>query len=97
MWGLISVGIFADGTFGVSGLIVGNTTQIISQLISAVVVFVWAFGTGLILFKIIDMSIGLRVSREEELEGLDIEEHGLPAYPEFVVAKVSKREEEVYD
>ena len=94
LWGLISVGIFADGTYGVAGLIVGNTRQIIVQLVSAFVVFVWAFGMGLILFKIIDMLIGLRVSKEEELEGLDIEEHGLPAYPEFVVSKATRQSQE---
>lgn len=91
LWGLISVGIFADGTYGVSGMVVGNTTQILAQLTSAVVVFAWAFGTGLILFKVIDMLIGLRVSKEEELEGLDIGEHELPAYPEFVVNNVVKQ------
>ena len=54
LWGLLTVGIFADGTYGgVSGLIVGNTSQIIAQLIDMVVVVVWAFGTGYILFYII--------------------------------------------
>jgi Amt family ammonium transporter len=85
LWGLLAVGIFADGTYGgVSGLIVGDTTQIISQVIDMVVVAVWAFGTGYIMFAIIKQLVGLRVSAEEELEGLDIGEHGYSAYPEFV-------------
>ncbi len=87
LWGLLTVGIFADGTYGgVSGLIVGNTSQIIAQLIDMVVVVVWAFGTGYILFYIIKKIVGLRVSPEEELTGLDLGEHGYSAYPEFVIA-----------
>jgi ammonium transporter, Amt family len=86
IWGLLAVGIFADGTYGgVSGLIVGNTSQIIAQAIDVVVVVVWAFGTGYILFAIIKALVGLRVSPEEEIEGLDIGEHGYSAYPEFIV------------
>ncbi|WP_334102354.1 ammonium transporter [Methanothrix soehngenii] len=87
LWGLLTVGILADGTYGgVSGLIVGNTSQIIAQLIDMVVVVVWAFGTGYILFYIIKKIVGLRVSPEEELTGLDLGEHGYSAYPEFVIA-----------
>lgn len=87
LWGLLTVGIFADGTYGgVSGLIAGNTSQIIAQLIDMVVVVVWAFGTGYILFYIIKKIVGLRVSPEEELTGLDLGEHGYSAYPEFVIA-----------
>jgi Amt family ammonium transporter len=87
VWGLIAVGIFADGTYGgVKGLIVGETGQVIAQAIDAVTVAVWAFGTGLILFGILKYTIGIRVSAEEELTGLDIPEHGTSAYPEFVIA-----------
>jgi Amt family ammonium transporter len=86
LWGLLAVGIFADGTYGgVSGLIVGNTSQIVAQAIDLVVVALWAFGTGYILFAVIKRIVGLRVSAEEELEGLDIGEHGYSAYPEFIV------------
>ena len=85
LWGLLAVGIFADGTYGgVSGLIVGNTSQIIAQAIDLVVVAVWAFVTGYILFYIIKQIVGLRVSAEEELNGLDLGEHGYSAYPEFI-------------
>jgi Amt family ammonium transporter len=84
IWGLLAVGIFADGTYGgVSGLIVGDTTQIIAQVINVVTVCIWAFGTGYIMFAILKYTIGIRVSREEEISGLDIEEHGASAYPEF--------------
>ncbi|MFQ6054588.1 MAG: ammonium transporter, partial [Methanosarcinales archaeon] len=81
-WGLLAVGIFADGTYGgVSGLLYGNSTQFIAQVISVVVNFAWAFGLGLILFTILKYTIGIRVSPEEELQGLDIGEHGISAYP----------------
>jgi Amt family ammonium transporter len=84
IWGLIAVGIFADGTYGgVKGLIVGETGQLIAQVINALTVMIWAFGTGYIMFAILKYTIGIRVSREEELSGLDIEEHGASAYPEF--------------
>jgi Amt family ammonium transporter len=45
----------------------------------------WAFGTGFIMFKVMDKIMGIRVSPEEELQGLDVPEHGTPAYPEFVL------------
>lgn len=85
LWGLIAVGIFADGTYGgVSGLIAGNSGQFMAQLIDAATVAVWAFGTGYILFALLKHTVGLRVSKEEELSGLDMGEHGYSAYPEFV-------------
>ena len=91
LWGLLAVGIFADGTYGgVSGLIVGNTGQMIAQLIDAATVALWAFGTGYILFALLKHTIGLRVSREEELNGLDIGEHGYSAYPEFVIQEIGE-------
>jgi Amt family ammonium transporter len=85
LWGLLAVGIFADGTYGgVSGLITGNAGQMTAQIIDAATVAVWAFGTGYILFALLKYTLGLRVSREEELAGLDMGEHGYSAYPEFV-------------
>lgn len=82
LWGLIAVGIFADGTYGgVSGLIVGETGQIIAQLITAVVVLAWALGMGFVVFGLLKATMGLRASKEEEISGLDIPEHGLEAYP----------------
>lgn len=92
VWGLISVGLFADGTYGnynmdsplVTGLFYGGGTgQLISQIIGAGVAACWAFGTGYLLFKILDGVIGIRVSPVEELKGLDVFEHGGAAYPEF--------------
>ncbi len=93
LWGLLSVGLFADGTYGnystegpfVTGLFYGGGgEQLLAQLISIVVVVVWAFGMGYLTFKLMDKAFGIRVPPEEELQGLDIPEHGAPAYPDFV-------------
>ncbi len=54
-----------------------------TQLIGIMSMFVWAFGIGLVLFFVIKKTIGLRVSEEEELRGLDIGEHGMEAYDGF--------------
>ncbi|MBI4507556.1 MAG: ammonium transporter [Chloroflexi bacterium] len=83
LWGLLAVGIFADGTYGdVAGLIVGQSGQIVAQLISIGTVLVWGLGTGFLLFGLLKATMGLRASREEELAGLDVPEHGTTAYPE---------------
>jgi Amt family ammonium transporter len=93
LWGLLSVGLFADGTYGnystegpfVTGLFYGGSgEQLLAQLISIVVVVVWAFGMGYLTFKLMDKAFGIRVPPEEELQGLDIPEHGASAYPDFV-------------
>lgn len=80
LWGLLAVGIFADGTFGVSGLVDGSGWQIVAQLISMGVVAAWALAAGFALFFFLKFTMGVRASREEELEGLDVPEHGIEAY-----------------
>jgi len=96
LWGLIAVGLFADGTYGnyaieppfVKGLFYGGgVDQLIAQVIGAVALFVWAFGAGLVLFKMLDLVVGIRVSPREEIQGLDLFEHGTPAYPEFYTVR----------
>ncbi|MDD2270725.1 MAG: ammonium transporter [Desulfuromonadaceae bacterium] len=74
-WGTLAAGLFNVGGF--------TMKQVGVQLIGMGACFVWAFGCGLILFKAIDMVIGMRVSKEEELAGLDMAEHGASAYPDF--------------
>lgn len=87
-WGLIALGLFADGTYGgVAGLLFGGTDFFIAQVISTVVNFAWAFGMGLLVFGILKMTLGIRVSAAEELQGLDIGEHGMSAYPNFVATE----------
>ncbi|MCF8130962.1 MAG: ammonium transporter [Deltaproteobacteria bacterium] len=77
-WGTLAAGLFNIG--GTPGKIIGV------QLLGIGACFVWTFVTAFILFKVIDKTIGLRVSPEEEREGLDYSEHGGNAYPDFEVS-----------
>ncbi len=76
-WGTLAAGIFNMG--GTSMTIIGI------QLLGIVACFAWTFTTAFIMFKTIAATIGLRVSPEEELEGLDFTEHGGKAYPDFEI------------
>ena len=91
LWGVLAVGLFADGTYGdglngvsggVKGLFFGDPSQLIAQLIAVLVLFVWGFGVSYIFFIVLDKVWGLRVSPEDELEGLDVPEMGCLAYPD---------------
>jgi Amt family ammonium transporter len=82
-WGTLAAGLFNMG---------GTSLKIIGvQLLGIGACFVWTFGTAFILFKVIDKVIGLRVSPEEELEGLDLSEHGGTAYPDFEVSSYAQQ------
>lgn len=86
-WGTLAVGLLAHPDFGdgVTGLFYGGGFhQLGIQAIGVGAAFLWAFGCGMLMFVIMKYTIGLRVSEEEELEGLDIMEHGNEAYPERV-------------
>jgi Amt family ammonium transporter len=86
IWGLLSVGVFADGTYGgINGLVTGSGWQLVLQAINCIAVIAWAFGLGCILFLVLKVTVGIRVSREVELAGLDVHEHGITCYPEDVV------------
>ena len=63
----------------------GSSASFGTQLLGAATQFVWAFGCGMILFTLLKHTIGLRVSREEEMRGLDICEHGNEAYSGFQI------------
>ena len=76
-WGTLAAGIFNIG--GTSPKIIGV------QVLGICAAFIWAFGVSFIVFKLIDKTIGLRVSPEEELQGLDVGEHGANAYPDFQI------------
>ncbi|MCY3544606.1 MAG: ammonium transporter [Chloroflexi bacterium] len=80
-WGLLAVGIFATGHNDVTGMVVGNFTQIVPQIVGIIAAIVWGFGGGFILFKLLDLTMGLRVDEQEEEDGLDEHEHGTIAYP----------------
>ena len=82
-WGVLAVAIFAAGNNDVSGLVAGDAGLLVPQIVGLLVAAAWGLGAGFILFKAIDLTMGLRASEEEELEGLDVPEHGASAYPEL--------------
>jgi Amt family ammonium transporter len=80
-WGIIATGIFATaGVGGAKGLVDGNWLQVPIQLAAIVVIVVFAFGLTWLLAKLVDVTVGLRVTPEEETVGLDISQHGERAY-----------------
>jgi Amt family ammonium transporter len=86
LWGLLSIGLFArydDAFLGRedAGLIYGGgIEQLAVQALMAVIILAWVSICTGILFFVLKKTIGLRVSREEEIEGLDVLEHGLQGY-----------------
>lgn len=85
--GAISV----HGVVGLLGLLLvpftNDGSSFSGQLIGAATIFVWVFGTSLIAWAIIKAVIGIRVSEEEEFEGVDMSECGLEAYPDFTTSR----------
>ena len=69
----------------VKGLFYGDASQFMAQVVGTVTCFVFVFVAFYIFFKIVDATIGNRVSAEVELEGLDIPEMGALGYPDFVL------------
>ena len=100
-WGVLAVGIFANGNpdtaawngveSAVTGLIYGGSTQILAQLAEVVSIFVVVFGLSYLFFKACYRLKLLRVSREDELNGLDMPEMGSLAYPKDWEAPVPAR------
>ena len=91
IFGTICVGLFAQAEFTPNttgdGLFFGGGAGLLmAQLAGVVAVGIFVFVTSLIFWNIIKAAIGIRVSAEEEMEGLDIGEHGNIAYPDFVSA-----------
>ena len=77
LWGALATGIFAsDSIGGVDGLIYGNVHQFLIQALDAGVAITYAFVVTYILAQIVDKTMGLRVTEEEEYVGLDISQHG---------------------
>jgi len=86
-WGTLAVGLFATD----SGLFYGGGfAQLGIQAIGVVAVMAWTLATAFVLFTIIKKTVGLRVEASEEMEGLDIHEHGSEAYPDFSMQSVGK-------
>ncbi len=85
-WGLLAIGVFADGSYGgVSGIIAGNWGQLLAQIIACAVALAWAGGLAVVFFKLIGGKANshsrMRVSEDVEKEGLDIHIHGTECYP----------------
>jgi Amt family ammonium transporter len=89
-WGCLSIGLLATGEYGdnwnsvpgtVTGLFYGGGfSQLAAEVIGVTTNFVWVFGLSFIFFKILDKTMGMRVSAKTEIEGLDIHEMGVPGY-----------------
>ena len=95
IWGTIAVGLFATTNAPEStlkGLFYGGGFGLLgTQLLGVVTVLAWTVVTMTIIFKVIDMTIGLRVSEEEEIVGLDSKEHGLAsAYAGFSIMDITE-------
>jgi len=98
-WGMIALGLFADGTYGdglnnvsgtVKGLFYGNASQIAAQSIGVVVDIGFVFVVMYAFFKVLDRIIPMRVSEEVEFEGLDQSEVAVNAYPDFSITKTRR-------
>jgi Amt family ammonium transporter len=88
IWGTIAVGIFGKASLGLpnNGFVYsGNPTQLGIQVVGIVAVIAWVVVTMSVVFKVIDLTIGLRASSEDELQGLDISEHGMESYGGFQI------------
>lgn len=104
LWGVISLGIFADGTYGagwngvdgaVRGLLYGDASQLAAQLIGAAVAIVFTLTLAYVFFKVQHKVMGIRVSERQELLGLDIPEMGSLAYHGLITSKFETKEEGV--
>jgi Amt family ammonium transporter len=99
-WGVLALGLFADGTYGdglngvtgtVKGLFYGDVTQFFAQLIGTVTNIVFVFIVMYAFFKILDKIVPLRVPEEMEQAGLDMSEVAVTAYPDFSVRNRAHR------
>ncbi|HLT08824.1 MAG TPA: hypothetical protein VK014_14945, partial [Cyclobacteriaceae bacterium] len=74
IWGTLAIGLFGNLASG---------AQLLSQLIGIVSVAIFCLGFSFIVFYSLKKTIGIRVPEQEEIEGLDINEHGMYGYPDF--------------
>ena len=98
-WGVLSLGLFADGTYGdgwngvpgtVKGLFYGCPSQFVAECIGVLANVVYVGLISLIVFKLIDVVVGMRVDPTTEMGGLDIPEMGLPGYVGIKLDKSSE-------
>ncbi len=95
LWGVLSIGFFADGTsnYGgswngvtgsVTGLFYGDSSQLVAQIVGCATLVGFVFSFSFVLNWILDIILGQRVSIETEVAGLDLPEMGQLGYPEFM-------------
>jgi Amt family ammonium transporter len=93
IWGTLALGLFYDNDVAtnIAALATGLSpaAQVLVQLKGVVAVGLFAFGVSLLFWYAIKLTMGVRVSEEEEIEGLDIGEHGNQAYPDFATHPTS--------
>jgi Amt family ammonium transporter len=98
-WGTLAVGLFADGTYGdalngvegaVTGLFYGDASQLAAQCIGILANLIYVGLIGYVVFKLLEVTIGLRVDPEQEAEGLDQYEVAVIAYPDFNIRSSSR-------
>jgi Amt family ammonium transporter len=98
-WGLLSVGLFSDGTYGealngvegtVKGLFYGDGGQFVAQCIGVLTNVIFVGVVMFIFFKVLDKFVPLRVDPEQEVEGLDQHEVAVTAYPDFSLNKTHR-------
>jgi Amt family ammonium transporter len=96
LWGLLAVGLFADGTYGVGlngvdgpvkGLFYGDGGQLAAQVTDVVVLVAFCSLMTIIFFNILKRTIGMRSDEAAEIAGLDLPEMGALAYPDFLEAQ----------
>ena len=98
IWGTLSLGLFATGEFGATGpfgadtsaplkgLFYGGGMQVLTaQFLGSLIITLSTFAVAMGMMYLVNLTGTLRVSKEGELEGLDLHEHGSPAYPEYVL------------
>jgi Amt family ammonium transporter len=103
IWGTLSLGLFASGQYGVTGALAadnsaplkgllygGGLTVLKAQIVGSLIVTVATFAVALAVMYAIKAAGVLRVSAEGELYGLDLHEHGISAYPEYVISSMGR-------
>jgi Amt family ammonium transporter len=102
IWGTLSLGLFACGKYGATGpiaadnsaplkgLFYGGGTQVLAaQAIGSAVITFATFAVAMVVMYAVNATGTLRVSKEGELYGLDLHEHGISAYPEYVISALA--------
>jgi len=102
IWGTLSLGLFACGKYGATGpvspdnsvalkgLFYGGGTQVlIAQALGSLIVACSTFAISMAVMLLVNATGLLRVSEDGELYGLDLHEHGIPAYPEYVISSLA--------